>query len=140
MKTGDGSGGDTLRCLVIVVGILSLLFVSSGCSGIQATYIPLREGHFQPTRPAKDISLIAGDFKEPYEELGIIIVRKYPGSLEEEIQEKMREEAVMRGADAVIRIRAEKQSFFSLSPFFLSFPFPGIEVKGVAIRFKKEEK
>lgn len=78
-------------------------------------------------------------FRNPYEELGIILVRKYPGALEEEIPEAFREEARKRGADAVIRVRAEKRVLFSLVPFFISFPFQGIEAKGVAVRFKKEK-
>ena len=104
------------------------------------TYIPLKEGYPPAIRQAKDIAIVTGTFKEPYEELGIILVRKYPGSLEEEIMDKFREEAKKRGADAVIEVRAVKQSFFSLAPFFFSFPFQGIEARGVAIRFKNEKK
>lgn len=118
------------------VGLFAFLVVLAGCAGIQATYIPLKPGYFAPVRQAQDIPVTTGVLKEPYEELGIILVRKAPGSLEEEIQEKFREEAMTRGADAVIKVRANKQSVFSLSPFFFSFPFQGIEAKGVAVRLK----
>lgn len=121
--------------LVLLVAIMGML---SGCAGIQVTYVPLKPGYFPPTRPLKEIPVVTGTFQKPYEELGIILIRKYPGSLEEEIQEKFREEAMMRGAHAVIKVRATKQSVFSLVPFFFSFPFSGIEAKGVAIRFLKD--
>lgn len=34
-----------------------------------------------------EIPVVTGNLRNPYEELGIILVRKYPGALEEEIQE-----------------------------------------------------
>ena len=115
-----------------------VFFIFSGCGGVQTTYIPLQSRFYPPTKPAKEIPVVTGTFKGSYEELGIILVRKYPGSLEEEIVDEFRQEAMMRGADAVIKVRATKQAFFSLSPFFITFPFSGIEAKGVAIKFKPE--
>lgn len=53
--------------------------------------------------------------------------------------EKFREEARMRGAEAVIKVETKKEPFFSIGPFFFSIPFYGIESKGVAVRFKKEK-
>ena len=110
----------------------------SACAGIQVTYVPLKEGIFAPVKAAKDIPLVTGTMSQPYEELGIILIRKYPGSLEEEISDKFREVAMRHGADAVIQVRAEKRPIFSISPFFFSFPLPGIEARGVAVRTKKE--
>lgn len=123
-----------------VAAFVSLSFLGTflGCMGIQVTYIPLKQGYFPAVRQAKDISVITGIFREPYEELGIILIRKGPGSLEEEMMDKFREEAMIRGAEAVIKVRAEKHAIFSLAPFFISFPFQGIEARGVAIRFKRE--
>lgn len=118
----------------------SLIFLAFflGCTGLQVTYVPLKQGHFPPVRQAKDIPVITGTFREPYEEVGIILIRKGPTALEEEMMDRFREEAMLRGADAVIKIRAEKHAIFSLAPFFISFPFQGIEARGVAIRFKKD--
>ena len=82
--------------------------------------------------------MLTGVPVEPYDELGVILVRKYPGSLEEEMIEKFQEEAARRGADAVIKMKTSRQPLFSIGPFFFSFPFPGIEAEGVAVRFKKK--
>ena len=128
--------GDGVKIFLSV--LLAITFLLSACAGIQVTYMPLKEPHYAPVRPAKDIILVSGTVPEPYEELGIIMIRRYPGSLEEEVADKFREVARMKGADAVIQIRAERQPVFSLSPFFFSFPFPGVEARGTAVRFKKE--
>lgn len=120
------------------ISLFAGIGILSSCAGIQVTYVPLKEGYFPP-RPAAEIPVVTGNLRNRYEELGIILVRKYPGALEEEIPEAFREEARKRGADAVIRVRAEKRMIFSLAPFFISFPFQGIEAKGVAVRFKKEK-
>ena len=125
-------------CPPKTVLLIGLAFVA-GCAGIQVTYVPLKSGYFSPRHAVQDIAIVTGTYSEPYDELGIILIRKYPGSLEEEIMDKFREEAMARGADAVIKIQAVKQSVFSLTPFFFSFPFPGIEAKGVAIRFKEKK-
>ena len=121
--------------------LLALLLTAVGtfwaCAGVQVTYVPLKEGVFPPVRPAKDIPVLTGTLSDPYEELGIILIRKYPGSLEEEISDKFREVARLRGADAVIHVRAAKHPFFSISPFFFSFPLQGIEARGVAVRFRE---
>lgn len=119
------------------VFILPLIFLS-GCAGIQTTYIPLKQGTFPPRRPLKEVAVMTGDLKEPYEELGVILLRKYPGALEEEMVEKFQEEANLRGADAVIKMKTERRPIFSIGPFFLSFPFPGIEAEGVAVRYKED--
>ena len=115
--------------------ILSLALLS-GCAGIQSSYIPLREGNFPPRRAPKEISVMTGDPKEPYEEIGVILLRKFPGALEEEMVEKFQEEARLRGADAVIKMETSRRPFFSIGPFFFSFPFPGLEAEGVAVRYK----
>ena len=89
--------------------LLGMIEIFSACAGIQVTYMPLKEPHYMPVRPAKDIVLVSGTVPEPYDELGIIMIRKYPGSLEEEVADKFREVARMKGADAVINMRAERQ-------------------------------
>ena len=123
-----------------IVYFILVLSVLTGC-GIQSNYVPLKQGVFPPAslRQAKDIQVTTGTPSEPYEELGIIMLRKSPGALEEEIVEKFQEEAMRRGADAVIKVVTSRRPFFSIGPFFFSFPFPGIEAEGVAIRFKKEK-
>lgn len=121
------------------VCIFLLFAMLSGCAGMEVTYVPLKAGHFPSVRPAREIPVLTGTVDEPYEELGIIIVRKSVGSLEEEIMEKFQEEAMVRGAEAVIKVQAEKKPLFSVGPFFFSFPFPGIEARGVAIRFIKRK-
>ena len=119
-------------------GYLALLIFLSGCAGIQSSYLPLKEGAFPPRRSAKEIPVVTGDLKEPYEEIGVILLRKYPGALEEELIDKFKEEAALRGADAVIKMKTERRPFFSIGPFFFSFPFPGIEAEGVAVRLRKD--
>ena len=111
----------------------------AGCAAIQSTYIPLQKGTLPPTHKAAEIQVLTGVPVEPYDELGVILVRKYPGSLEEEMIEKFQEEAARRGADAVIKMKTSRQPLFSIGPFFFSFPFPGIEAEGVAVRYKKKE-
>lgn len=119
--------------------LIFLFLLVSGCFGMQVSYVPLKPGNFPTVRQARDIPVVTGTLPGPYEELGIIIVRKSFGSLEEEIMEEFKEEAMMHGAEAVINVQAEKQPFLSIGPFFLSFPFSGIEARGVAIRFKQEK-
>lgn len=126
-----------MRDKVRIAVLSGLLIFLSGC-GIQSSYIPLKQGSFPPRRPAKEIQVLTGNLSEPYEELGVILLRKSPGALEEEMIEKFQEEAMQRGADAVIKMKTSRQPIFSIGPFFFSFPFPGIEAEGVAVRFKKE--
>lgn len=126
------------RLVSIACFFLTLSFLS-GCSGIQSTYIPLQKKAFAPIRKAAEIQVLTGVPEEPYEELGVILIRKYPGSLEEEMIEKFQEEAARKGADAVIKMKTSRQPLFSIGPFFFSFPFPGIEAEGVAVRYKKKE-
>lgn len=118
---------------------LLLTVFLAGCGGIQVTYIPLQSENYFATRKAEDIPILTGSVSEPHEELGVILIRKYPDALEEEIQEKFRAEAMMRGADAVIHVEVQKQTVFSLSPFIFSLPFAGVEARGTAIRYKKEK-
>lgn len=125
-----------MKTLLISFLLLPIMLMP-GCAGIDVTYVPLKPGGYLPTRQAKDILIVTGDLAEPYEALGIILIRKYPGSPEEEIQEEFRKEAMVRGADAVIQVQVEKQTVFSLSPFIFSLPFPGIEARGVAVKLKK---
>ena len=120
--------------------MIFVLAILSGCEGLQVNYVPLKEGVYLPSRRAEEIAVLTGSVEKPYEELGVILIRKYPGSLEEEIHEAFRQEAMSRGADAVIHVEMEKQPVFSLSPFIFSLPFPGIVARGTAVRYKKEEK
>ncbi|GEM_PF-2954414 len=115
--------------------VILFLLVFSGCEGIQIRYVPLKDGSFLPRSKSEKIPILTRDVEEPYEELGIIIIRKYPSSDEVDIQQAFRDEAMTRGADAVIRVDAESQTVFALSPFIFSLPFPGIVAKGTAIRY-----
>ena len=119
--------------------VLVFLLVLAGCEGIQINYVPLKMGTYLPRQKAENIPILTGTVDEPYEELGVILVRKYPGSEEAEMQEAFRNEAMTRGADAVIHMEVEKATVFSLSPFIFSLPFPGVEARGTAIRYKKEK-
>lgn len=119
---------------------LLLLLLLAGCAGIDVSYVPLKDGTYLPRQQAEKIPILTGTVEEPHEELGIILIRKYPGSEGREIQRAFREEAMVRGADAVIHVTVEKQTVFSLSPFIFSLPFPGIEARGTAARYLKEEK
>lgn len=116
-----------------------LVTLLSGCEGIQINYIPLKAGTYLPRQKAENIPVLTGTVDEPHEELGVILIRKYPNSSDEEIQEAFRNEAMVRGADAVIHVEVEKATVFSLSPFIFSLPFPGVEARGTAIRYQKEK-
>ena len=82
------------------------------------------------------ILLTTDEIKQPYEELSFIQVSAPAQGGHDELNEKLKKQAAVMGADAVIKIKYQMETASSIHPLFIAVAYNAIAAEGLAVRYK----
>jgi len=113
------------------------LFLLGGCAVGRSDFSLLNpSAHYDAKSADAPVFLTTRDLEDPYEEIGLIHVSGTTREGYEVLNAKLRAQARIVGADAVIHIGYGLENAFSIVPIFISIPYDVITAEGLAVRTK----
>ena len=120
------------------VGSCMMLVGLAGCAAGRQDVVLLNPGtHYPANRADAPVILTVGALEEPYQELGVIHVSGLSRQGYAGLNDKLRAEARLIGADAVIDVHYGTENAFSVIPVFLAIPYDVLTAEGLAVRSKR---